>query len=433
MAPRSHGGRPLALARVLGAVATVAGPVACHAAVAAQALGLSQRRPLPLAFRAGADHRAAALEAWVARLPGAWTWTKSLINEPDLVSDPDTEGAPDLGASLLLLSSVHSGVIAKVNVTSAQLVDAARAEHSQAKNAKSKLTPRSWFALTFSFAFVIKASCMFSNVLFQISPIPQVRQFSKFKDTGEVDAAPFISILYGGCQWCFYGFFAFVVTKKSGFLVLVYSNILGAFLGIYYVWGFQYNCRNKQTLRKLFMYYRLVSTLALLQVVAMVVLEKQQALFFSGLVSSVCSVVGACSLLTTLPTVLQTRCSATINVPLLTVGVLSGLLWLACGFILWDAWIVVPNLICLVVQCVTVGVVLYFPRDPARAVVAVTAAGPPAAGLLPSSAEAEEEAEAVPLPVAPLPAGTLAGPVSSGQQQRDYGTTKILGETGGTF
>ena len=132
----------------------------------------------------------------------------------------------------------------------------------------------------------------------------QVQQFQKLGDTGEADSAPFMSILYAGWQWhgsqscavtgndctsagldprCFYGTFAYFVTQKSGFLVspgamckvydvyarsfvsvfcmadslrsslmvsgtlrLFYSNIAGAVLGIYYVWGFQRNCRDNK-------------------------------------------------------------------------------------------------------------------------------------------------------------------------------------------
>jgi len=290
--------------------------------------------------------------------------------------------------------------------------------------------------------------------LFQVSPIPQVRQFSKLGDTGEADAAPFISILVGGCQWCFYGLFAFMVTKKSGFLVLVYSNVLGAFLGVYYIWGFQRNCRSERSLRKLFMYYQAACTLVVVQVIAIWTLPSQQALFFCGLVSSVWSVVGACSLLATLPMVLETKCSASINLPLLTVGVGSGILWLACGFILWDAWIMVPNLICLVFQLLAIAVVFHFPRDPSKAL-PVARAGEDVARAAPVVAEEEalllpaaptpipdpelpevaaaadaeprategEQSAAAPLPP-PLPGA--AGPWSG------YGTLSILGETGGT-
>mmetsp|Transcript_1719 Transcript_1719/g.4025 ORF Transcript_1719/g.4025 Transcript_1719/m.4025 type:complete len:422 (+) Transcript_1719:135-1400(+) len=226
-----------------------------------------------------------------------------------------------------------------------------------------KLPQKSWFALTFSIALVVKALCMMSNVVASMSLIPQVLTFRQLKGTGDVDAAPFISIMYGGCQWCFYGFFAFVVTKQSGFLILVYSNALGAVLGTCYVAGFQYHCCNSTALRKLFRYYQVVASLVVFQLFTMMLLPRERALFLCGLVSSLCSIVGACSLLSTVPVVLKTRCSASINAQLVIVGMISNALWITCGVILWDAWIMVPSSCSICLQTVALGFLCYFPRQ----------------------------------------------------------------------
>jgi uncharacterized protein with PQ loop repeat len=237
------------------------------------------------------------------------------------------------------------------------------AQHATA-TAKETAPPKSWFAMTISFAFIIKALCMLSNVAFQISPLPQVRQFSKEQDTKDVDSAPFVSILYGGCQWCFYGLFAFEYTQKSGFLVLVYSNFMGVFLGIYYIAVFRSNCQSIDVMSKLNTYFMFVGVLVGSQVIAISLFPTQQALYFCGLVSSACSVLGSCSLLTTLPDVLRERCSASINLPVLIAGMVGTVLWIICGFILWDFLIVVPNTLNLAIQSICMGLVIYFPREP---------------------------------------------------------------------
>lgn len=303
-------------------------------------------------------------------------------------------------------------------------------------SAKQKLKPVSWFALTFSFAFIIKTLCMVSNVFFQVSPLPQVLTFDKQGDTAEADAAPLISILYGGCQWCFYGFFAFVVTSKSGFLVLVYSNVVGAILGLYYMWVFQRNCINKQSLKKLHMYYQVASALTLMQVCAILVLPTTRALFFCGLVASVCSVMGSCSLLATLPTVLETRCSATINLPFLITGFIGAILWLVCGFILWDVLIMGPQLVSLTFQCVAFSLILYFPRDPdavkggdidnaAASVIGRTRRDSPER----RSAEGRFLLTAGQgMPTGEDDSGDLEPPIAP----PDYGSMGFVGETGGT-
>lgn len=211
-----------------------------------------------------------------------------------------------------------------------------------------------------SFAVFIKAACMMSNVVFQVSPLPMVKLFKEKHDTGEADAAPFVAIAFGGLQWCFYGVFAYIVTGKSGFLVLVYSNILGGLLGIYYVVTFQ-SCSSKLSqISRLSMYYRIVSALILLQVGAMAVLPRERALFFSGLISSTCSVATSLSGLITLPTVIKRKCAASIPLPLCVASGVSGCLWITCGVILWDPWITFPNIIGVSGSLFCIGLCSYY-------------------------------------------------------------------------
>eukprot|EP00419_Tripos_fusus_P036679 CAMPEP_0172785508 /NCGR_PEP_ID=MMETSP1074-20121228/205479_1 /TAXON_ID=2916 /ORGANISM="Ceratium fusus, Strain PA161109" /LENGTH=398 /DNA_ID=CAMNT_0013622517 /DNA_START=605 /DNA_END=1801 /DNA_ORIENTATION=- len=256
---------------------------------------------------------------------------------------------------------VASKPIAVVNSTIDVASLAATGEKGAAV-AKQKLSWKAWFYLTFSFTFVLKCLCMFSNMMGQVSPIPQVAKFRMRGSTGEADAAPFISMLYGSLQWSFYGCFAFTVTGKSGFLVLVYSNVFGCLLGSYYVYGFLVNCKSERSLHRLSIYYRLVSVFVLMQIIAIMELETRRALFFVGLASSICGMMGACSLLTTLPQVIETQCSASINMPLLVTGLISGSLWLICGIVLHDIWILGPNIVGLLLQSFAVAAVLYFPR-----------------------------------------------------------------------
>jgi uncharacterized protein with PQ loop repeat len=352
--------------------------------------------------------------------------------EADRVSflDDGLEDYAPLGTSLLFTNDARAGGTGRNGMRAGVAGGRARGLHlgnstlQADASKKQKLTPQSWFAITFSFAFVVKCMCMLSNVVFQVSPLPQVLKFTKQGDTFETDAAPFMSILYGGCQWCFYGFFAFVVTKKSGFLVLVYSNVMGAVLGCYYIWVFQSNCISKTSLKKLHMYYKIAATVAVMQFCAMMVLARQRALFFCGLVSSVCSVVGACSLLATLPTVLETKSSKTINKPVLSAGFLGAVLWALCGFILWDPLIMVPNLICMCFQTFAFGLVLYFPSD-----------GPDSPGASESSPRATLEAasELEGRFLLHASGGRAGAAAAAGQAVAVYGSLKVVGETGGTF
>merc|ERR1712096_65098 len=103
--------------------------------------------------------------------------------------------------------------------------------------------------------------------------------------------------------------------------------------------------------------------MAFLQLAAMLALPLEKALFFCGLVTSLCSVAVASSVLTALPTVFRTGSLASMNVPMLVVGVCSSSLWLLCGLFLSDAWIIIPNSLGFLFQVFEICVMLSFPHE----------------------------------------------------------------------
>lgn len=198
---------------------------------------------------------------------------------------------------------------------------------------------------TLSFAVVVKALCMAGNVLVQLSPFPQVKRWEARNDTGEADAAPYVAICFGGWQWCFYGFFAFMETRRSGFLILVHSNCLGALLGTYYIFTFYKNCQcssNKAALQK---YLSGVAALVMLQICGLLTLPAERALFLSGLISSFCSFVGALSMLVTVPNTIRTKDSRSIPGMLVGANFCSALVWCLCGYMLGDMLVMGPNVV----------------------------------------------------------------------------------------
>jgi len=217
-----------------------------------------------------------------------------------------------------------------------------------------------------TFATVVKGLCMVGNVLVQVSPYPQVQRWEMRRTTGDTDAAPYVSICYGGWQWCYYGLFAFLITKRSGFLVLVHSNILGAVLGTYYTVAFYRNCKHNVAKQSLQKYIAAVVTLILLQVSTMMTLPLERALFLTGLISSFCSFMGAISILACVPTVIKTKDSRSICGPLVLANLLSAMVWCLCGWILSDPLISAPN----IVACSTSAICLYlkycYPDGPAK-------------------------------------------------------------------
>lgn len=258
-----------------------------------------------------------------------------------------------------------------VNTTApAVAVAAVSTGSNKTKNAQLPLAPPtdtrswlSWFRFTISFALVIKALCISSSIIYQASPLPMVKQFSVC-GTGDSDSAPLVSIAYGCSQWCFYGLFAYFVTRKSGFMVLVYANMFGAVLGTYYVYTFKMNCHSAQLLQKFRFYLQVLSTVVVAQLISILVLPPVRALFFSGLISSVWGVVSSLSLLTTLPTVWRTKSSSSLPGPLLWASMLTSCLWLVCGVMLRDSYIIVPNGFAVCVTTYAFSLKIHYPESP---------------------------------------------------------------------
>mmetsp|Transcript_33236 Transcript_33236/g.79612 ORF Transcript_33236/g.79612 Transcript_33236/m.79612 type:complete len:718 (-) Transcript_33236:79-2232(-) len=196
-----------------------------------------------------------------------------------------------------------------------------------------------------TFMSMLKALCMAGNILVQISPYHQVQRWEEDRCTGDADAAPYVSIAFGGWQWCYYGLFAFFVTKRSGFLILVHSNCLGAVLGTYYSITFYRNCKHDNSLGGLYRYMSAVIMLVLFQLCSLAVLPIERALFLTGLISSFCSFIGAISILVSLPLVIRTRDSSSIPAPLVSANMISSLVWCICGWMLDDPLIAAPNIV----------------------------------------------------------------------------------------
>lgn len=226
-----------------------------------------------------------------------------------------------------------------------------------------------WTAFIHSSGFIIfvKSACMISNVVFQVSPLPQVQQWISQSTTGQADPLPFFAIALGGWQWCFYGVFAWLVTQRTGFLILVHSNCLGALLGTYYAWCFKKHCQNSVALESLWWCGNAALGLVILQLVAILMLPIQTCLFMSGIIASVCSVASGLSVLTSVPTVLKEKKSDSIPGALVLASFISAFMWFICGIMLADPCILIPNFVSITAASVCLFLKVKYPSgDVAR-------------------------------------------------------------------
>jgi len=212
--------------------------------------------------------------------------------------------------------------------------------------------------------FLIKAACMMSNVVVQMSPYSSIKKIRSDKNTGDFDAAPLVSIAFGCVQWSFYGIFAWLVTGKAGFLIVVYANGFGAFVGIFYVASYHTYCQCQQARMKLYQYYHMVVNLVVIQVCAIFTFSLERALLFCGAIASTTTIVSALSPWTVVSTVISTQSSERMPVPLLAASLVSSGLWCFCGLLLWDIWIMVPNFVGILSNIFLVAIALKYLDKP---------------------------------------------------------------------
>lgn len=223
--------------------------------------------------------------------------------------------------------------------------------------ARTSLSPhlKSLFA-GLSFAASLKVACMAGNIFYTVSPIPQVQGWEYEGCTGNVDAAPYVTMALNGWQWCFYGFAAWLIKENDSFLVLVYANCLAAMLGIYYTSSFYRFCHNQSTSSNLKQYLSAAVALLLLETSIWLTLPHVQALMLHSIIASLCSFVSAMSVLAALPTVMRTHDTSAICAPLVLANLIGGFLWAYWGYTMMDCSILVPNLFAASASCVCLAV-----------------------------------------------------------------------------
>lgn len=213
-----------------------------------------------------------------------------------------------------------------------------------------------------SLGAIVKGICMGSNVLFQVSPYPKARDIYLSKDTGETDAAPFVFITLSGTMYLYYGLFAYSVTARPGYLTVVCANLLGAILGINYVFVYHTNCWRKEAAKKLEFYYKIVGTVVVLQVVAFLFLPQIEALYLAGMTACICSTASCASPLATISVVIATKNAASIPLEMTVISFLSCIAWITCGFMIHDPWIMVPATLGAIANVISLSFIIRYGR-----------------------------------------------------------------------
>lgn len=205
----------------------------------------------------------------------------------------------------------------------------------------------------------VKVLATASNVILQLSPLPLVMTMKVKKSAMNFSPFPFVALTACGYQWSFYGYFAYAATDNVGFLMLVYANILGLVLGVYYLWTF---C---QVAERSLVSWQIAGMTALLlgeYLFCVSAEDLNTALFVAGLLSAALSIVVSCSTVVAIPAAVKSDSLQAMPVDIVVASFISCVLWTVLGLMLHDPWVTVPNGLGLLVGTAQLAVVTFVKR-----------------------------------------------------------------------
>jgi len=220
-----------------------------------------------------------------------------------------------------------------------------RSAHKNRKSQRSLPTHTTFWIHCITFSIIIKGLCVIGNIGMSLAPMYDINEIRRKKDTGAYDSLPFLCTMSTGSQWCFYGIFAWLYTGNKGFLVILYANTLSAVLGVFYSITFIWNCSHPETWRKLTTYCKMIAYLFIFEMMVLYFLPMEKGLLFCGSVASFLSIVVTLSPLSTLPLIYESKSVESMPVELSLVSFASSFVWLVCGIMLHDYWILFPNIL----------------------------------------------------------------------------------------
>jgi hypothetical protein len=211
-----------------------------------------------------------------------------------------------------------------------------------------------------SFSFLLKAGAIMSSVLLTLSPMRAVLNMKEAKSTLSYPPFTFFCVAACGLQWCAYGSFAFLVTNNYGFLILVYSNILGVIMGTYYCWTY-YKCITDEVRMRQFMGCIYAAALNYtFEGIVIPTLPHPRALLIVGTLSAFYSVLVSFAPIADLPKIIAKGDISGMPQDVVFASFVASVLWFGCALLLHDTWILVPNFFGLILGGFQLFLLAYF-------------------------------------------------------------------------
>uniref|UniRef100_A0A7S3RZ08 Bidirectional sugar transporter SWEET n=1 Tax=Strombidinopsis acuminata TaxID=141414 RepID=A0A7S3RZ08_9SPIT len=219
--------------------------------------------------------------------------------------------------------------------------------------------------LEFILPHILPSIAIGSSLAQQLSPLKSVMQMMEDKSVGEQESLPFVTLAFACGHWCLYGLLGWLIAGDTSMLTMVYANVFGSLLGLFYAGVFQRTCTDDVELGKLDGYWKIVAgILACESAFAFLLNSGAAALSLFGWGSTLLSVCLALAPLAALPTILETRSAGGMPKDLILVSLLSSVVWLLTGLSMNDQFIVATNAVTIAVGCINVLIMVMFDSPP---------------------------------------------------------------------
>lgn len=208
--------------------------------------------------------------------------------------------------------------------------------------------------------FALKVSATAFNVLLQLSPLRLITEIRMHKSVLSYSPFPLIALTACGYQWSFYGFFAYTETANVGFLMLIYANILGLVLGLYYMLYFHFFADQASRNSIYLQSAGILAVFACEYVYCYSALSDiNGSLFVAGLLSAAISILVSFSPMVSLPEAVRKHSIDSVPVDMCVASLISSVLWLFCGLLLGDPWVLIPNFIGVIFGFIQIAAIAY--------------------------------------------------------------------------
>ena len=191
-----------------------------------------------------------------------------------------------------------------------------------------------------------------------LSSIPNIRKiYLKKSVSNEDNPIIFVSLVCNGFLWTMYG----ILTFSN---LVIFTNCIGLFVGIFYSAVYYQYCQN-QGLRAKFI--TLVQATLLTSTIFFLVatmLETENAANFIGFLASLSSVLLNASPLSVVKSVITNKTSIYLPIPTVIATFFNALSWLLYGIYHNDSYIWLPNIFGLLSALTQIFLLFIFPRKP---------------------------------------------------------------------